>query len=186
VPAEPHLPRIVHITGGSGVGTTTLGGALAARLGCQHLDTDDFYWMPTDPPYRQKRPPPQRIALLEADVTAAGDAGCVLSGSLDGWGDPLIPRFRLVVFLRAPTDIRVARLRMREAQRFGAAIEPGGLRRDESQAFIAWAAGYETGALQGRSLRRHEAWLADLPCPVLRLDGTQPTNVLVDAVRGQL
>jgi adenylate kinase family enzyme len=177
---------IVHITGGSGAGTTTLGGALADRLRCVHLDTDDFYWLPTDPPYRDKRASPQRIALLEAAVMESGDAGCVLSGSLDGWGDPLIRWFRLVVFLRVPTDVRIARLRAREARRYGAAIEPGGPRHDVSQAFLTWASRYESGMLPGRSLRRHEAWLADLPCPVVRLDGSWPTDALVDAVRGQL
>ena len=186
MPDEPRRRSVVHITGGSGVGTTTLGGALAARLGCVHLDTDDFYWQPTEPPYRTKRTAAQRIALLEAAVAAAGDAGCVLSGSLDGWGDPLIPHFRLVVFLRVPTDIRIARLQAREVLRYGAAIEPGGSRHAESKAFITWAAGYESALLPGRSLRRHEAWLADLPCPVVRLDGAWPTDSLVDAVRGQL
>ena len=46
-------PPRIHITGASGFGVSTLGGALAARLGCAHLDTDDFYWLPTDPPYRE-------------------------------------------------------------------------------------------------------------------------------------
>lgn len=113
-------------------------------------------------------------------------AGCVVSGSLDGWGDRLVPQFRMVAFLRVPTEVRIARLKVREARRFGAVIEPGGWRHEESQAFIAWAAGYDSGALPGRSLLRHEAWLADLPCPVVRLDGTWPTDALVDAVRGQL
>jgi len=54
--------RIVHITGASGSGTTTLGRALAERLGWMHLDTDDFYWLPTDPPYREKRPAETRLA----------------------------------------------------------------------------------------------------------------------------
>jgi adenylate kinase family enzyme len=176
-------PGIVHVIGASGSGTTTLGMALATSLGRLHLDTDDFYWVPTDPPYRETRPIEQRLALMQAAVTASGAAGCVVSGSLDDWGDRLVPQLRLVTFLRVPTDVRIARLKAREAQRFGAAIEPGGERYEEYQAFIAWAAEYESGALPGRNLRRHEAWLADLPCPVLRLDGTQPTNVLVDAVR---
>jgi adenylate kinase family enzyme len=41
----------VHIVGASGSGTTTLGKALAARAGCAHLDTDEFFWMPTEPPF---------------------------------------------------------------------------------------------------------------------------------------
>lgn len=45
----------IHIFGASGSGTSTLGRAVAARLGYAFLDADDFYWLPTDPPFREKR-----------------------------------------------------------------------------------------------------------------------------------
>ncbi len=41
---------IVHIFGGAGSGTSTLGRAIAAEYGCFFMDTDDYFWMPTDPP----------------------------------------------------------------------------------------------------------------------------------------
>jgi len=37
----------------------------------------------------------------------------VLSGSLCGWGDPLIPEFELIVFLVVPTAVRLQRVRAR-------------------------------------------------------------------------
>jgi hypothetical protein len=40
-----------------------------------------------------------------------------------------------------------------------------------SQEFLEWAAGYDDGGLENRSLRRHNEWLATLPGPVLRLEG---------------
>jgi len=110
-------------------------------------------------------------------------AGWVLSGSLDGWGDVLVPCFDLVVFLKTPSELRLQRLRAREATRFGAdSIGPGGWRCEEAGAFFDWAAHYEDGTQEGRSLARHEAWLANLPCPVLRLDGSRPIAELVDQV----
>jgi hypothetical protein len=51
-----------------------------------------------------------------------------------------------------------------------------------SEEFIEWASHYDDGSREGRNRRRHEAWLARLPCPVLRLDGTRPTAALVDEV----
>jgi hypothetical protein len=39
-----------------------------------------------------------------------------------------------------------------------------------SAAFLAWAAAYDTAGPEQRSRILHEAWLRDLPCPVLRLD----------------
>ncbi|HEY1425575.1 MAG TPA: AAA family ATPase [Caulobacteraceae bacterium] len=178
-------PRRLHITGASGSGVSTLGAALAQRLACAHLDTDDFYWLPTDPPYRGIRERSERLALLTAAMDAA-PSGWVLSGSLDGWGDPLIPRFEQVIFLQAPTDLRLARLAERERLRNGAAIEPGGPLHAHHLDFMAYAAGYDTGVftgvLTGRHLARHEAWFAGLPCPVLRLDGAQTTKVLTEMV----
>ena len=180
-------PPRIHVTGASGCGVSTLGAALARRLGCAQFDTDDSYWKPTDPPYRESRPVAERLALIEAAIDAA-TAGWVLSGSLDGWGDPLIPRFGQVVFLTAPTELRLQRLAERERRRYGAAIDPGGPLRAHHLDFMAYAAGYDTGVftstLTGRHLARHEAWLARLPCPVLRLDGAQPTEALVEMVTG--
>jgi hypothetical protein len=41
-----------------------------------------------------------------------------------------------------------------------------------SEAFLAWAAGYDEGLdVPQRCRRLHEEWLAALPCPVLRLEG---------------
>ena len=35
-------------------------------------------------------------------------------------------------------------------------------------------AAYDRGDREGRSLPRHETWLAGLPCPVLRIEGAVP------------
>jgi hypothetical protein len=83
----------IHILGASGSGITTLGRALAERLQCPHFDTDDYFWVPTDPPYTHQREGTERQQLLMDDLTAH-DAW-VLSGSLCGWGDVAIPLFEL-------------------------------------------------------------------------------------------
>jgi len=37
-------------------------------------------------------------------------------------------------------------------------------------------------AREGRKQSEHEAWLAALPCPVLRLDSTRPLGELVEEI----
>jgi adenylate kinase family enzyme len=172
-------PIRIHVTGASGAGVSTLGRDLAARLGLPWLDTDDFYWAPTDPPYTTKRPIEDRIALMRASF---GDGGWIVSGSMDGWGDPVIAEAGLVVFLETSTEIRLERLRRRERAHFGARIDPGGDMHENHEAFIAWAAGYDAGTIEGRNRVRHMAWLARLPMPVIRLDGERPTADLADEV----
>jgi hypothetical protein len=103
------------------------------------------------------------------EITA--HASWVVSGSLCGWGDVAIPLFALVVFLWIPHDIRMARLRQREHERFGERILPGGDMYEQSQQFFAWAASYDEGGLDIRSRRLHEEWLGILPCPILCFEG---------------
>ena len=136
------IPRI-HILGASGSGTTTLGQALAERLQCLHFDTDEYFWLPTDPPFVTKRAPIARQQRLMDDLTAHDS--WILSGSLCGWGDIAIPLFALVVFLWLPTAIRLERLRQREHQRYGERIMPGGDMYTGSQAFLDWAVSYDDG-----------------------------------------
>lgn len=163
----------IHITGASGSGTTTLGAALAARLACAHIDTDNYYWAPSDPPFQAPAPMPARLAALEDALE--GHSSWVLSGSLMGWGDPLIPRFSLVVFLQVPPEVRLPRLKRREQGRYGERIAPDGPMADQHAAFMAWAAGYDDAAFTGRSLQRHLAWLDGIACPVVRIEGA-PTH----------
>jgi adenylate kinase family enzyme len=171
----------IHIVGASGSGTTTLGRALATRLACAHLDTDDFYWLPTQPPFQHRRPLTERQALLGDALARHGS--WVLSGSLCGWGDAFIPQFDRVVFLWIPADLRLARLRERERARYGAAIAPGGPLRAMYEAFMAWAAGYDDELEPPERCRRlHEQWLAALPCPVERILDAGPTEAHVDTI----
>ncbi|WP_025126930.1 AAA family ATPase [Pseudomonas sp. PH1b] len=171
----------VHIFGASGSGTTTLGRALAEHLRCRHFDSDDFYWQPSAQPFSCRRPRDERVHGLQTQVLVEPD--WVLSGSLCGWGDLLIPSFTLAVLVQLDPEVRLQRLRAREFQRYGAQIFEGGERFAATQAFLDWAAGYDAGGHGTRSLRRHETWIKSLVCPVIRLDST---DLGVRALREQL
>jgi hypothetical protein len=153
----------------------------------RHFETDDFYWLPTNPRFQQSRPMPERLELLQQALAGAKGTGWALSGSLCGWGDPLIPQFSLVVFLTTATEVRLKRLHRRELSRYGAeAIAPGGQLHERHLEFVAWAARYDDGPAEIRSRAMHKAWLAGLPCPVLELDGSAGTNDLVSKVASAL
>jgi adenylate kinase family enzyme len=175
----------IHITGASGSGATSLGRALAHAMAIPHHDTDDYFWQPTIPPYQHKREIVDRLRLMHEMFVPRAD--WVLSGSLESWGNPIVSHFDLVVFLTTPTTIRLQRLRAREAAHFGAdAVAPGGWRNAACEEFIEWASRYDHGDREGRSLAKHQAWLATLPCPVLRLDGSRPLSELATEVQACL
>lgn len=177
------MPRI-HILGASGSGTSTLGAAVAAALECPLHETDDFLWVPSDPPYQKIRPMPDRLHRLHAALVRS--RSWVVSGALTGWGNPLVPLLDLVVFVTLEAGQRMARLRAREAARFGARILPGGDMAESYRTFMEWAEAYDTAGPDQRSRALHEQWLRTLPCPVLRLESTQPVAMLAEAVLLQL
>ena len=170
----------VYITGAPGSGVTTLGRAVAARLGAVHIDTDDHYWAATDPPYQVKRDVADRLSSIAVEQARTGR--WVVSGTLETWGEKAIADAQLVVFLEAPTPVRLERLRARERARFGDSLGPGGAMHETHRHFIEWASHYEDGTQPGRSRPRHERWLANTDKPILRLDGTRRLEDLVDAV----
>lgn len=92
--------RKVYLTGASCSGVPTLGRGLAKALDLNHVDCDDFYWLPTDPPFTDKRDTAERIQMIGG---ALGNDGWVLSGSFDGWGDSLITDVDLIVMVITPT-----------------------------------------------------------------------------------
>ncbi|WP_010458476.1 hypothetical protein [Acidovorax radicis] len=157
----------IHITGASGSGTSTLAAALAAVLGGVHLESDDYYWLPTSPPFTTKRDRSERLSLLLNDLRASNVA--VLAGSVAEWGRDLEDCFDLIVFLCLDTPTRVARLQRRETERFGH-VNP---------AFLEWAAQYDEGLLPGRSLARQRAWLGARSCPVIELRSDASVEELV-------
>lgn len=163
------MAEIIHLYGASGSGTTTLGKHIADKLGWQFLDTDNYLWQLTDPPYTTTRPAVERVALIREDIRKAGSA--VLSGSLSGWGDELTVLLTLAVRLDTNTNIRLERLRKREASRFGQRIAPGGDMHQHHLAFLAWAAAYDEGGLSMRSRAAHDEWEKRLPCRKLTVNG---------------
>lgn len=164
--------EVIHLYGASGSGTSTLGRYISQKRASFFMDTDDYYWLPTDPPYTQKRPAPERLARMKADLDKAPRA--VISGSLSGWGDELIPRFTLAIRLVTPASLRLQRLRKREGAHFGARIQPGGDMYQAHLAFIQWAGAYDQGDLTIRSKAMHDQWEKLLLCPKITLDGSEP------------
>jgi adenylate kinase family enzyme len=179
------LPGRIHILGASGSGTSLLAVEIARRYGHRHLDTDDYYWRPTSPPFREKRPADERLALLRRALRES--SAWVLSGSLCGWGDPLVPEFQLVVFVYVPTPIRLARLARRELGRYGAeAIAPGGSLHRAHEEFMDWAGRYDAGDPEMRSRAMHDTWLARIACPVVRLEGDVAVRDQLRRIAAQL
>ena len=160
----------VLVTGASGTGTTTLGRALSAELKVAFFDVDDYFWLPTEPPYQHKREPGARLSLFAGDLAKAPHS--VTSGSVIGWGREVEEGFSLIVFLTLQPELRAARLLEREVARFGRA----------DPEFLEWAAQYDEGSLDVNSRMGDEKWIAERSCPVVRIEGDSPVRERVARV----
>lgn len=174
----------IHIVGASGSGTSTLGVALAERLGHPHVDADSLFWLPTEPPFTTRRPRDERQALL-AQLLPIKDQW-VFSGSALGWATLLEPFYDLVVFLQLDPSVRMDRLRRRQVARYGARIEREGDMAVANLDFLKWAAAYDSAGPEQRSLIGHEAWMASQTAPILRLDSSASVQCLVATVLSEL
>ena len=163
------MKNIIHIYGASGSGTSTLGRKISEELGYKFMDTDDYFWLLTNPRYTTKRSKEERLSLMKKDISEKGNV--VISGSLVDWGDELIPLFTLAIRLVTDTEIRIERLKIRERQKFGDRIMPGGDMYMQHMEFIDWARKYDNGSINMRSKAKHDEWQKLLQCRQIVLNG---------------
>ena len=172
--------QTILIFGASNSGTTTLGRALNTRYNYAHLDTDDYFWIPTDPPFLKSRPIPERFKLLESDILKHEKS--VITGSIS-WGgdeDSIIKHLTLAIRLHVSTDIRVNRAKKREAERFGSRILPGGDMYEEHTVFMEFVASYDIPGYEGgRSREKHDIWQKKLNCPIIDVDSSRPVDEIL-------
>ena len=169
------MPKGIIVFGAPGAGDTTLGKELARRLGVPHFDLDDYHWRwDTEIPYAIFRSREERTVHLMHDISIC--TRFVMSGSMWSIRKAFEPMFEMAVFLTVPAEIRAERLRSREFARWGCRVLPGGDMFEANEAhrnYTALARRYETDEPLQCCLKQHEQWAAELPCPVLRADGTK-------------
>ena len=106
----------------------------------------------------------------------------VMSGSMWSIRKSFESMFEFAVFMTAPADIRAERIRQRSIDRWGERVLPGGDMYETStvyQDYAACANSYDTDIRPNACMIQHEEWAAELPCPVLRIDGTK--NICANA-----
>lgn len=158
----------IAIVGLNGSGKTTLGRALAERLGYYRMDVEDYYFPKSDVPYAVARGRDEVERMMLADIEKHGDF--VLSAVCADFA--LIEKYySLVVYLEAPKEERMERIRRRSIDRFGERVLPGGDLYESEENFFAFAA--------KRTPEKIEKWVKNVGCPIIRIDSRKPTDELV-------
>lgn len=159
------------ICGLNGSGKSTVGAALAEKLGRPFLDVEDLYFPKDDPSYlyAHARSGEEVTRLLEARIER--EPRLVFASVRGDFGPSFLASLEYAVLLEVPRQTRLARVRERSYRKFGARMEPGGDLYEKEAAFFDMIA--------ARPEDYAESWVRTLRCPVLRIDGARPVGEIV-------
>ncbi|CAL2082518.1 conserved hypothetical protein [Tenacibaculum sp. 190524A05c] len=174
----------IMIIGASGTGKTSLGKEVAEVIGYTHLDSDDYYWKKTSPPYQEKVALTLRNDNIKKDFFK--NENVVLSGCMPSWGEEWREVFDLVVFIQLEHEERIKRLLKREKERYGEKLESDEYIIQNSKGFLNWARQYDNPYFTGKTLAYHVHWLKHLQSEVLHVDGKTEFSVNVDIIVNEI
>ena len=158
----------IQICGLNGCGKSTLGRALAEKIGFHFIDNENLYFSRTntDEPYMNPKSRTDVERLLMDEVSKHPDF--VFSAVKGDYGKDIIPMYNYVVVIEVPREIRLQRVRNRSFQKFGNRMLIGGDLHDQEEAFFQM--------VESRRDDYIEDWLQTVKCPIIRVDGTKPID----------
>lgn len=172
------------IFGATGTGKTTLAAEFAKRTGFTHIDSDDYYWKRTNPPFQEKVPLTERNEKLKRDFYKHENV--IVSGSMISWGEEWKTAFDLAIFLIVENTIRLERLKKREKERYGKKLLTDKRIQKISKEYLDWAKQYENLNFDGTTIKTHTNWIPQIECEVLTLNGACEPDQNVEKVLNKL
>ena len=154
------------VCGLNGSGKSTLGRMLAEKMGYTYIDNEELYFPKDDSVYEYShaRAKQDVIRLLEEKIqrnrhfvfaAVRGDYGSILLSALD-----------YTVAIDVPKEVRLQRVYERSLRKFGTRVLEGGDLYDRETDFF--------DIVKARPDDYVNAWLSQLSCPVIHVDGTRP------------
>ena len=164
----------IQICGLNGCGKSTLGKALADKIGFHFIDNETLYFArsQTNEPYTNPRSQEEVEKLLINEVSEHPDF--VFSAVRGNYGKEIVQMYNFVVVIEAPEEIRSQRVRNRSFQKFGSRMLLGGDLHAREEAFFQMAASRQNDYV--------ENWLRSVKCPIIRVDGTKPIEENIEYI----
>lgn len=160
------MPDGIIVFGANGSGKTTLGRELVHALNIKLMDAEDYYFKESEIPYTKPRKKTEAIKLMLDDIEKYGSF--VISAVTGDFGEEITSMYRLAVFLTAPLDVRIERIKHRGEKQYGKRVLIGGDMYEQEQSFIEF--------VKTRNLSNIEKWAKTIKCSILQLDGTNLTS----------
>ncbi|KAF5031292.1 hypothetical protein SDC9_52433 [bioreactor metagenome] len=155
-------PHGIIVFGANGSGKSTFGHELASILNFKHMDIEDYHFEKTEIPYTVERSHEECMNLMLADIKK--HRSFVISAVTGDFDNTILQLYELAVYISAPFELRIKRIKQREYEKHGERIHKGGDMYEQHLRFIDFVA--------SRPLSKIEKWGETLVCPVIRIDGT--------------
>lgn len=158
------MPKGIILFGANGSGKSTLGRELAGLLNYKYMDIEDYYFVKSEVPYTVERSREDCLHLMLTDIEEY--RSFVISAVTGDFGEEISSMYDLAIFMSAPLDTRIERIKQRAMKQHGERVCEGGDMYEQQLKFIDFVA--------MRCLSKIEQWAETLVCPVIRVDGTKP------------
>lgn len=157
------MPRGIIIFGANGSGKSTLGRELACVLNYKYMDIEDYHFVKSEIPYTVERSREDCLNLMLTDIEK--HRSFVISAVIGDFGEEISSMYDFAVFMSAPLETRIERIKQRACEQYGERIREGGDMYEQQLKFVDFVA--------SRSLSRIEKWAETLVCPIIYVDGTK-------------
>lgn len=155
-------PQGIIVFGANGSGKTTFGHELAGILNFKHMDIEDYCFEKSEVPYTKVRSRQDYLNLMLADIEKY--RSFVITTVMGDLGDKISSMYVLGVYLSAPLELRMERVKQRSYRLYGERVCKGGDMYEQELKFFDFVA--------SRSLSKIDEWAQTLTCPVVCIDGT--------------
>jgi len=93
----------------------------------------------------------------------------IISACTGDFSEKITQFYELAVYISAPLDIRMERVKQRDYEKYGERVSKGNNMYEQQLNFYDFVA--------NRPLSRIEQWAETLTCPVIRIDGTEDWRI---------
>ena len=166
------MSRGIIVFGQNGSGKSTVGRELSYVLNYKYMDIEDYNFIESEIPYSKERSRDECRNLMLNDTKKYGSF--VLSAVTGDFGDEIVSMYDFGVYITAPIEIRIERVKQRAIKSFGNRVSEGGDMYKANNEFIDF--------VKRRDLKKPELWLKTLKCPVIFVDGTKAVKENVSLI----
>lgn len=128
------MSRGIIVFGANGSGKSTLGRELARALNFRYMDIEDYHFIKSEIPYTAERTHEDRLNLMLSDVEKYGSF--VISAVVGDFGEKISLMYNFAVFISAPLETRIERIKQRTYEQHGERIREGGDMYDQHLKFV--------------------------------------------------